>query len=192
MGLRGALLTVTLLLAPGPLARAQSASEPPPLALPPGLRVRVLALSLPGQRIEGTLQSADSTAITLVPNGAYPLAPTGLSLPTKSVVRLEVALEKRRHGWQGAAIGALAGALLVGLGSDVDPVLCKVNSDVICSRAEAFGTGAAGGGLIGLVIGALIQTDRYTPVAIDSLRPPPASVVRARPSPRSLQLTVRF
>jgi hypothetical protein len=190
MGVRGVVSMVTLLVATAPLAQAQG--EPLPLTLPPGVRVRLWTLSLPGPSIEGALQSADSTSITLVPRGSPPLTSAGLSVPTRSVTRLEVALEKKRHWWEGALIGAAVGAAIVGLGSDVDPVLCEVNQDVICSRAEAFGIGALGGSLFGLAIGALIQTDQYTPVAVDSLgSASPKRVGAGRPRP-SLQVTLRF
>lgn len=94
--------------APGALA--EGPSEPPPLRLPAGLRVRVWSHSLPGRTIEGTLLGADSGRVTLVPKDDEPLVPGEMSLPAIDVTRMDVALGKKRHWWQGAVIGAAPGA----------------------------------------------------------------------------------
>ena len=47
----------------GPAALAQAPPAPPPLKLPAGIKVRVWTYSMGGQRIEGTLLSADSSAV---------------------------------------------------------------------------------------------------------------------------------
>ena len=71
---------------------------------------------------------------------------------------------------------------------DVDPVLCKVNENVLCSRGEALAIYGLGSAALGAGIGALIKTDRWTPVALDTLGPP----AREARSPLSLKLTFRF
>jgi hypothetical protein len=186
-----ALAALALLTGVGPAA-AQAPPAPPPLKLPTGIRVRVWTRSLPNQRIEGTLLGADSTAVTLVPKGTHPLATGEMRLPAIDVTRLDVALERKSHWWQGALIGAAAGALLVGLSSDVDPVLCEVNTDVLCSRGEAFAYGAGGGALIGVVIGALVKTDQWTPVALDALGPAFPPPVRESRAPLSFRVRFRL
>jgi hypothetical protein len=78
---------VIVVLAAGvPAAQAQAPPPvPPPLKLPAGLRVRVWTHSLEGQRIEGTLVSADSAAVTLVPKSSQPLLGGELRLPASDV-----------------------------------------------------------------------------------------------------------
>ncbi|HSD29163.1 MAG TPA: hypothetical protein VLL75_17815 [Vicinamibacteria bacterium] len=170
-----------------PPAFAQAHPAPPPLRLPSGVRVRVWTHSLPGQRIEGTLLRADSGAVTLVPRSDQPLVGGELKLPAADVTRLDVTLGKKRHWWQGAVIGAALG-LAVALTDDVDPVLCKVNENVLCSRGEALLVYGLTSTAIGAGVGALIKTDRWTPVALDALGPP----VREARGPLSVKLTFRF
>jgi len=175
--------------APGAVAQAPPA--PPPLKLPAGVRVRVWTYSLGGQRIEGTLLSADAAAVTLVPKSSQTLLAGEMRLPAADVTRLDVALEKKRHWWQGALIGAVVGAAFA-FTDDVDPVLCEVNENVLCSRGEAILTYGLGSAVIGGVVGALIKTDRWTPVALDAFGPPPPPPVREGRAPLSVRLTVRF
>jgi hypothetical protein len=170
-----------------PIALAQAPPAPPHLKLPAGIRVRVRTYSLPKQTIEGTLLSADSSAVTLVPKSEQPLLGREMKLPAADVTRMDVSLGKRRHWWQGALIGAALG-LAVGFTDDVDPVLCKTNENVLCSRGEAlavYGLSMAAGGA---AIGAFIKTDEWTPVALDTLGPP----AREARGPLSLKLTFRF
>ncbi len=170
-----------------PVALAEDPAAPPPLRLPAGVRVRVWSYSLPGQRVDGTLLGADSSAVTLVPKSDQPLLTGELKLPAAEVTRLDVTLGKKRHWWQGAVIGAALG-LAMAFTDDVDPVLCEVNENVLCSRGEALvlygltSTGLAAG------IGALIKTDRWSPVALDALGPP----AREARGPLAVKLTFRF
>jgi len=179
------------LLAAGAQAATQEPPEPPPLRLPSGVRARLWARGLGARSLAGTLVAADAGAVTLVPKGAAPLAAVELSVPAADVTRLELALERKRHGWEGLLIGAVAG-VIVGFTDPVDPMLCRLNQNVSCSRAGAVGTYAVGFAAIGGVIGALVQTDRWTPVALDALSSPPPPAPRAGRAPLSLRLAVRF
>jgi hypothetical protein len=174
-------------LGTGAPALAQAPPAPPSLKLPAGIRVRVRTYSLPGQTIEGTLVSADSDGVSLVPRSDPPLLGGEMKLPAADVTRMDVALGKKSHWWQGAVIGAVLG-LAVAFTDDVDPVLCEVNENVLCSRGEALAVYGLTSTAIGAGIGALIKTDRWTPVALDTLGPP----VRGARSPLSLKLTFRF
>ena len=186
------LVLMAVVLAAGvPAALAQAPPAPPPLKLPSGIKVRVWTDSLPNQRIEGTLLSADSSAVTLIPKGSQPLLGGEMRLPAADVTRLDVALEKKRHWWQGALIGAAVGAALA-FTDDVDPVLCEFNENVLCSRGEAILTYGLGSAVIGGVVGALIKTDRWTPVALDAFGPPPPPPVREGRAPLSVGVTFRF
>ena len=191
MRLRCLVLMAVVLGSGTPVAVAQAPPAPPPLELPAGIRVRVWTYSLAGQRIEGTLLRADSTAITLVPKSSHALATGEMRLPAGDVTRLDVALEKKRHWWQGALIGAAVGTAMA-FTDDVDPVLCEVNENVLCSRGEAILTYGLGSTAIGAFVGALIKTDRWTPVALDAFGPPSPPPVRESRAPLSFQVSFRF
>jgi hypothetical protein len=184
-------LMAVILAADPPAALAQAPPAPPPLKLPAGVRVRVWTYSMGGQRIEGTLLAADASGITLVPKGTHPLLTGEMRLPAPDVTRLDVALEKKRHWWQGALIGAAVGAALA-FTDDVDPVLCELNENVLCSRGEAVLEYGLAFTAIGAGIGALIKTDRWTPVALDAFGPPSPPILRESRAPFSVKVTFRF
>lgn len=191
MKLRRLVLTAAVLAAGVPAVLAQAPPAPPPLKLPAGIKVRVWTYSMGGQRIEGTLLSADSNAVTLVPKSSQPLLTGEMRLPASDVTRLDVALDKKRHWLEGALIGAALGAALA-LTDDVDPVLCEVNENVLCSRGEAvlvYGLTSVG---LGAGIGAFIRTDRWTPVALDAFGPPSPPVLRESRAPLSVGVSFRF
>ncbi len=100
---------------------------------------------------------------------------------------MDVALGKKNHWWQGAVIGAVVG-LAMAFTDDVDPVLCRSNEDVLCSRGEALAVYGLTSTGLGAGIGALIKTDRWTPVALDTLGPP----VREARGPFAVKLSFRF
>jgi hypothetical protein len=184
-------LIAGLIAAGAPAALAQAPPAPPPLKLPAGIKVRVWAHSMGGQRIEGTLLSADASAVTLIPKGEAPLLAGEMRLPAGDVTRLDVALDKKSHWWQGALIGAAVG-LAMAFTDDVDPVLCEVNENVLCSRGEAvlvYGLASVG---LGAGIGAFVKTDRWTPVALDAFGPPSPPVLRESRAPISVGVTFRF
>ena len=187
MKLRCLALFLAVLGTGAPVALAQAPPAPPPLKLPPGIRVRVWTYSLPGERIEGTLRSADAGAVRLVPKSDQPLFAEEMTLPAPDVTRMDVALGRKSHWWQGALIGAAIG-LAMGFTDDVDPALCKVNENVLCSRGEALAVYGLTSTAIGAGVGALIKTDRWTPVALDALGPP----VRETRGALAVKLTFRF
>lgn len=189
-------IVVAALLASAGLAAAQDGPEPALLQLPAGVKARVFTRALPNQRVEGVLLSADASQVSILPAGD-PLVRTELTVTANDVIRLELALEKKRHWWQGLLIGAVAG-VLVGLDDDVDPALCELNENVSCSRGEAIFDNTLGGAVVGVAIGALVRTDRWTPVALEALAPsaPRASrsgpVVRAVRGGMALGYAIRF
>ncbi len=188
---RRCLSLVAVVFGTGVPAVVAQAPEPPPLSLPAGVRVRVWTFSLAGQRIEGTLLSADATGVTLVPKSSHALATGEMRLPAGDVTRLDVALERKSHWWQGALVGAAVGAAFA-FTDDVDPVLCEVNENVLCSRGDAILTYGLGSMAIGTVVGALIKTNQWTPVALDAFGPPPARPVRESRAPLCFQVSFRF
>jgi hypothetical protein len=169
------------LLASG--AWAQEQPRPPALELPMGARVRVRTQAAPGDWIKGTLASADSGTIALVPDGAPPLGPNLLRLPRETVTRLELVTGKKSHWLRGLLIGVAAGVAM-GLAVDVDPVRCEFDNNYACSRGEALALTGGFSAAVGAGIGALVRKDVWMPVGLDALGPPPARVTLSGPGLR--------
>jgi hypothetical protein len=194
MRLRDALIVVGILAAPGGLAEAQALAEPELLTLPVGSGVRLQTGAAPGHWTRGVLLHADSTSIAMIPEGAPVLGGNQLQLPSASVSRFELKVGSKRHWLAGLAIGGALG-LVWGATASVDPNDCGSDSVNFCSRGEAlFGMTFVLGGM-GSGIGALVKTDRWTPVAIDALAPPAAPRAsgtgpRLRAVPGGVELSV--
>jgi len=155
--------------------------------------------------MKGVLVGADSASIALVPESSPPLGAGQLVVPTASVGRFELHTGSKRHWLQGLIAG-LAVGVAVGLTADVDSVACNSadsyfggSSGYYCSRGEAIAISMTATGGLGAGVGALVKTDRWTPVALDALAPPPARVsgvvphLRARPGGGAeLGLTIGF
>jgi hypothetical protein len=185
MRLRSVLILAAI---PGVLtsgAAAQPPDEPPLLTLPMGARVRLQTAAAPGSWVKGVLVSADSASIGLVPEDAPPLVANQLRLPTTSVGRFELKTGSKRHWLYGLIVGAALG-LALGVTSDVDPVACEYSYEYFCSRGEAIAAGVGVLGAVGAGVGALVKTDRWTPVALDALAPPAPRVSGAAPRLRAL------
>ncbi len=183
------------------LAGEAGAQEPPALRLPPGARVRV---STPeGGSVVALLAGHDDRSVTLALPPENPLAPPpALVVPVDSIRRMELSLGKKRH----ALIGAAVGAVLLGLTGFSDPVdtseTCGPSSSMPCSRGEAVAVAVLAGALVGGVVGSFVQTERWVPVALDTIAPSPprASEIRSAPGgpgapergASPLRLSVRF
>jgi hypothetical protein len=159
-----------LVLAATASVSAQPAVDPEPLRLPIGAKVRLRTQTAPHSWVKGYLASASASSIAFVPEGAPPLGASEMRLPTESVTRLELSTGHKRHWLVGLAAGVVIGTAL-GFTLDEDPVACKYDDNYSCSRGEAVAASAFGFGLVGTGIGALVKTDRWTPVALDALGP---------------------
>ena len=166
-------------------ALAQPAAEPLLLRLPMGARVRLQTAAAPGSWMRGILLSADSASIGLVPENAPPLGANQLVVPSTSVGRFELQTGIKRH-WLHGLVAGLALGVALGFTLNVDPVACKYDYDYACSRGEAVAYSGLGSGAIGAGIGALIKTERWTPVAVDALAPPAPRVSGLAPRLRML------
>ena len=145
------------------------------------------------KRIEGTLLSADSDAVTLVPKSDQPLVGGEITLPAGDVTRLDVALEQEAALVAGRRDRRGGGRCACAFTDDVDPVLCEVNENVLCrTRGEALAVYGLTTTALGAGIGALIKTDRWTPVALDAFGPPSPPLLRESRAPFSLGVTLRF
>jgi hypothetical protein len=178
-------------------ALAQDAPQPPALQLPAGARVRLRTQASPADWVKGTLASADSGSIALVPEGAPPLGANVLRLPRESVNRLELVSGKKRQWLPGLVIGAALGVAL-GFAMDVDPVRCEFDDNYFCSRGGAVAAMGGTSAAMGAGIGALVRKDVWMPVGLDALGPPPPRVtlagsgLRVVPGGLALGVSVRF
>lgn len=179
------LVLAALLTAPvGPaLAQAPSApqeAEPALVTLPMGSTIRLQTTAAAGQWMKGVLVSADSASMAFVPEGAPPLGANQMRLATASVARFEIRTGRKRQWLWGLAVGAAVG-LAVGATVEVDPVACEFSYDYECSRGEALALYGITLAATGAGVGALIKTDRWTPVALDALAPPAPRVSGIKP-----------
>ncbi len=183
------------------LAGEAGAQEPPALRLPTGARVRISTAE--GGSVVALLAGHDDRSVTLALSPENPLAPPpALVVPADSIRRMEVSLGKERH----ALIGAAVGAVLLGLTGFSDPVdtseSCGPTSGMPCSRGEAVAVAVVAGAVVGGLVGSFVQTERWVPVALDTLAPSPPSAREIRSAPGAagapdrvaapLRLSVRF
>jgi hypothetical protein len=109
-------LLAVVLMATAHEAAAQAWPEPPPLRLPAGVRARVFTRALPDRTIEGTIVSADASAVTLVPKWADPLERPEMTVSTSDVMKLGELREEAALR-QGALIGRRR--VLLGLATSI-------------------------------------------------------------------------
>jgi hypothetical protein len=151
----------------------------------------------PDHWVQGFLASADTGTIALVPEEAPPLGANQLRLPSDTVTRLEVLTGKKKQWLPGLLIGAAAGVAM-GLGEPVDPVGCEFDQYTFCSRGEAVIAMTGTAAFFGALLGSLVKTDVWTPVALDAVGPSSARGARAGlglravPGGLAAQLSVSF
>ncbi len=164
---------------------ARDTPEPLPFVLPTDVRAR-LSSTGPLNRIRGLLLDSDREALTLrLEDGRE------LKVPIASLTRLEVVLEKKRNALKGLLVGAAVGLVLGSL-EKTHPESCHSSSSQFCSRGEAIAYSVGGSALVGAGVGALIKSDRWTPVALEALRAPAASSGLGGRTPLRLSVILRF
>jgi hypothetical protein len=173
------LLAASLLVLVAGEGLAQDVPPPSALELPLGARVRLRTQAAPHGWVKGVLVGADTGTIALVPEEAPPLGPNQLRLPSDSVTQLEVLTGRRRQRLAGLLIGAAVGVVM-GVSEPVDPVRCQTDASTFCDRRVAVAAMTATSAFLGALVGSLVKTDVWTPVALDTLGPPPARSPRAR------------
>lgn len=200
MRIREAVVLAAILGVPatGALAQQPAVPEPALLTLPMGARVRLRTDTAGSQWLRGVLVSADSASVGIVPQDAPPLGANQLRLPSASIKRLELQTGSKRRWLRGLIVGVAAG-VAIGFAMEVDPVACKYDLNYECSRGAALALGGATLGALGAGVGALVKTERWTPVALDALAPPAPRVSGMAPRLRvlphggvALGLTVGF
>lgn len=179
-------LAVALVLTPLANVHAQDAAPPLALSRYLGSQARFVWTTEPGATKRGVLVRGDARSLT------FSLAGEGeVTFPTSSVSRLDILTGRKRHTWQGLVAGAALGIAL-GFTSNVDSVECKNSYTTACSRGEALATYGGGGALVGALAGTLLQSDRWTPVALSTLRTSSAAAGRGHRMPLRLAVTFRF
>lgn len=161
------LLMVALLAAPE--ARSE---EPAGLvgSIAVGSKVRLLAPTAMQGTIEGTVMATDAESLLVGVDGRGPAR-----VSRNAITHFEIAFGRRRNTRTGLIIGAVAGALAVG-------VIAAIPKDEACPPGEpttqsclddrsallAFGLPAFAAE--GAAIGALIKSDRWLPVPLENVR----------------------
>jgi hypothetical protein len=130
-------------------------------ALAAGQRVRITAPTLGLKRQVVTLDAVGGDTLLLGGDAVR-------AIPLTSVERLEVFEGRHGHPWRGAGVGFLVGAVT---GAVLGPYTVPGEGDTAEGKAVAGAVllGAAGA-LTGVVIGALIKTDKWEEVPLDGLR----------------------
>ena len=139
-----------------------SSQDIPPIA--PGTRVRITAPSAGADRLIGTVVPSPIDTLMVRPAARM----TAVAIPLASVTRLEVRFGQKSHLLLGAAIGFVAGAASLGIGS---AVVCK-REDSDCAKYQTVSLTALGGlsgGAVGALLGSFIRTDRWDRVPLERL-----------------------
>lgn len=147
-----------------------------------GGRVRVVSTALKAQ-VHGAVIAVDDTMVTLAQDDGPPLR-----IPLQSIAHMDASLGRKRNTLKGLLIGTASFAAL-GFAFPVDPNDCGPYSDNLCSRGEAVAGSALVGAALGAGIGALIKSERWTPITV-ALKTPRATRRGARPV--AVAVSIRF
>ena len=157
------------------LSAAQEAPTPDwPLA--PGSRVRILSPALGNQLQTGSVVSATSDTVVILPAKQS----FSTSIRTPDIARIEVARGTHTRKLQGALLGLFGGAAAGAIyaSATYKPPKCEPGTfclDLFGQGGDAVAGGVLGG-LVGTVVGMIVgdrKTDTWVPVAV-----PAGSAVR--------------
>jgi hypothetical protein len=127
--------------------------------------VRITAPSLGADKLIGTVVPSPRDTLMVRPADRM----TAVAFPLASVTRLEVRFGQKSHLLLGAAIGFVAGATSLGIGS---AVVCN-REDSDCAKYQTVTFTALGGftgGAVGALLGSFIQTDRWDRIPLERMR----------------------
>jgi hypothetical protein len=150
-------LSLSLALILPSLALAQQPPDGPVLV---GSKVRILAPSVVGGRLEGTVSEIDEESLLMLQNN-HPWR-----VPRHAITHLEVSTGSHRQALKGMLVGAGIGAVIIGA-VRVPVAGC---GNCLSSHGEAALLGLGVGAAYGVGIGALIKTDRWSPVPLEHVR----------------------
>jgi hypothetical protein len=154
-------------------------------AVVPGDTIRVTYTNIVTSRTIGKLKHISDDSLFLAHKDST------RSFARSSIHRIDVSTGRRTWGGRGAAIGAVTGGLLFGvamMGSDGSGDFELFTSGE--SFLIGFGVGAAGGAVIGLIIGGLTETHQWEKVPLE-LGIEPISFRLAK-SPNNYGFTLRW
>jgi hypothetical protein len=140
-------------------------------ALRPGDRIRVTAPPLLSEPQRGRLVTLTRDTLLFESSGAdlgLPVdARSSWVVPLELLTQLEMSQGFRGHSGQGFLIGAGSGLVVAFVGmQSCDGISC----DPEVGTAAIVGAGTLVGGLLGLLFGAVVRTERWTPVSLDVAR----------------------
>jgi hypothetical protein len=139
-------------------------------ALQPGDRIRVTAPLLLSRPQRGQLISFDRDTLVLEGTdlGQRGAAPTRWIVPRDLLSQLEMSEGYRRYPARGFLIGAGVGLVggLIAINSG-NGSACRGSGDYGELCAYFVGASTVGGGLLGLLLGAAVRTERWTPVSLE-------------------------
>lgn len=174
--MRAVTTTIAILLVPVPLAVLQSQE---PHRLGPRDNVRVYQRGLQQGLRSRHRPDAAGTILTLTTDSLLLLTDDGATviLPVNSIASIDINRGPRSNWLKGMTAGAVMGAgLAFGLATRFETKGCYTGlpleptaecQDTWTSVLGTMGIGAAGGALLGTVIGALIQTDSWERITVD-------------------------
>jgi hypothetical protein len=151
---------IAWMIALGVVPAASGRAQPADSSLHRGARIRVTASVREPGRFTGTLLRVDQDSLHLeTRNGAF-------VIPRSRITRIEVSRGQKSALGKGLKWGFLGGALA---GAVVSTLVCTTNTCQFIEGPDAPGVwiplgtaiGAAGGTIVGLVIGALSHTERW-------------------------------
>lgn len=152
------------LLGTASTAQAQQAADPTPrIALVPGTRVRVTATTLIAPLIANFMQTRGDTAVFIADGGGRGV----WSIAISDIRQIERSSGERKtnrpYVIRGAGWGGAAGAVL---GYTFAATAKPADSTRKYNRLGSLGIGAAGGAVIGALIGSRFGTERWVPVPV--------------------------
>jgi len=139
------------------------------LPLQPGKRVRVTVPELGINKQEARFQAIEGETLVVTVD-------TTMRCPMASLERLDTYAGTRGHFWVGGGIGAVAGGVLGVLVAKNENFLfthgvgeCS-SGDFCVADGVYVALGAAGGFLLGGIVGTMIRSDKWEEVPLDRLR----------------------
>ncbi|MEZ4699194.1 MAG: hypothetical protein R2834_02600 [Rhodothermales bacterium] len=154
------------------------------LGLAPALRAQTVYELRAGERVRVTLATPVEVQLAWTPRTPFTgdferfhddvlsIARRGASLriPAQAILQLDVSRGTQRNTWRGAALGAAAGMLGVGIAAYSRSEGCDEHAFCVFDRGypAALGItfGMVAGGAVGVVVGSFVRTPKWVSVEV--------------------------